>query len=82
MLAAIIGGNFFVRGATTWTLWTGDSALPVFATVTAGSGMSEINVITDLDVSGISGVPVFMGYGTSETDMLANGKFGLIHTFQ
>jgi alpha-tubulin suppressor-like RCC1 family protein len=81
-LAAIIGGNFYVRGATTWTLWTGDSDLPVFATVTAGSGMSEINVITDLDVSGIPGVPVFMGYGTSQTDMLTNGKFGLIHTFQ
>ena len=74
--------NLFVRDATTWTPWTPGSALPVFATVTAGSGMSEINVITDLDVSGIPGVPVYMGYGTSETDMLVNGKFALIHTFQ
>lgn len=81
-LVAILGGNWFVRDATTWTLWTPGSALPVFATVTAGSGMSEINVITDLDVSGLAGVPVFMGYGTSEADMLANGKYGLIHTFQ
>lgn len=81
-VVALVGGNLFLRDATTWTLWTPGSALPVLTTVTAGSGMSEINVITDLDVSGIPGVPVFMGYGTSETDMLANGKFGLIHIFQ
>lgn len=81
-VVALVGSNLFLRDAATWTLWTPGSALPVLATVTAGSGMSEINVITDLDVSGIPGVPVFMGYGTSETDMLANGKFGLIHIFQ
>ena len=80
-LAAILGGNLYVRDATTWTLWTPGSALRVFATGTAGSGMSEINVITDLDVSGLSGVQVYMGYGTSEADMLANGKFGLVHIF-
>ncbi len=79
--AVIAGGKLFVRDATTWTLWVPGSALPVFATVTAGSGMSESNVITDLDVSSIPGAQVYMGYGTSETDLLANRKFGLIHTF-
>lgn len=60
-----------------WVLYTGGSA-PIYA---AGPLANRtIEVVRNADLSSLVGGQVYVGYGLTESDMLTNGKFGMVYT--
>lgn len=76
-LAANTGNAWFVHNGASWVSWSG-GPLPVYAVGPLTS--RSIEVVRNADVSALVGTQVYVGYGLSESDMLANSKYGLIYT--
>jgi len=77
-LVANLKGAWFAHDGASWVSWA-KGAIPVHS---AGSLASRsIEVARDLDTSAFVGTQVYLGYGLNESDMLANGKFGLVYAF-
>jgi len=76
-LAADTGGGWFVHNGASWASWSG-GPLPVYS---AGALTNRsIEVVRNTDLSALGGTQVYVGYGLDESDMLANGKYGLVYT--
>lgn len=76
-LAADLGTGWYLHNGTSWVAW-GGGALPVYFSGTLGS--RSIEVVRDADLSSIGGTKIYVGYGLSESDMLNNGKAGMVYT--
>lgn len=76
-LAADTGGGWFVHNGASWVPWS-SGTLPVYSAGTLTS--RGIEVARNTDLSALGGTQVYVGYGRSESDMLANGKYGLVYT--
>ncbi len=76
-LAAMVGSAWFAHNGADWVSWSGGS-LPVYA---VGSLTNRsIEVVRNANLSALVGTQIYVGYGLNESDMLANGKFGLVYT--
>ena len=64
------------QGWTAYTLGTG--AAPILATTALYSGSAELFATTDL--SSYVGAQLYIGYGISEADMLANATYAMVYT--
>lgn len=73
-----LGAQWFLRAGADWVPWSG-GALPVYASM-AASAVIDIPVALNMDVRGLSGAEVYVGYGQNDADMLSNLKFGLVYT--
>ncbi|MFA6314347.1 MAG: ice-binding family protein [Sterolibacterium sp.] len=60
-----------------WVFFTGGEA-PVYAAAPLAN--RTIDVVRNVDLSGLVGGQVYVGYGLTESDMLTNGKFGMVYT--
>lgn len=62
-----------------WTMYTlGSGAVPVLATTTLYSGSAELFANTDL--SSYVGAQLYIGYGLTESDMLAKATYAMVYT--
>ena len=64
------------QGWTAYTLGTG--AVPVLATTALYSGSSVL--FANSDLSSYVGAQLYIGYGVSEADMLANATYAMVYT--
>ncbi len=76
-LAAYTGSAWFVNNGVNWVSWSG-GPLPVYAVGPLTN--RSIEVARNTNMSALVGTQVYVGYGLSESDMLTNGKFGLVYT--
>ena len=76
-LAADIGSGWYLHNGTAWVAWT-SGALPPYYTGALSS--RSFDVIRNTDMSSLGGTQIYVGYGRSESDMLNNGKVGLVYT--
>lgn len=83
-------GMFLLKGvengaslpAPTWTQYLG-GPLPVFAANAGAGGLDEhvqATLIDGVDTRQLAGFDVYVGYGTSEADMLQNQRYKRIFT--
>lgn len=77
-LVATLNGGWYAHDGTSWLPWLG-GPVPVYASGPLTS--RSIEIARNLDSSSLVGTQVFLGYGRDEADMLANGKYGLVHAF-
>lgn len=75
VIATLPGLTFFRQANGDWAYWTGGD-FP--ANYQGTLGTHELNVIEDADLNQLSGIGFYVGYGTSQADMLANGKYSQI----
>lgn len=70
-IGAVFQGQIFIKGeATDWRLWVPGSPIPVYRTETGGASHT-VNVLDgSLDLSALSGVKLYVGYGRTEAEML------------
>jgi len=76
-VGASVAGRWFFLTPQGWVAWT-TGVLPVYASGTLVS--QSLPIATGVDVSGLAGARVYVGYGLTEADMLGNGKYGLVYT--
>ncbi len=78
---AYVGVNFnnlwFFNSNAAWVQYSGGAA-PVYAAGPIASG--SFDVVRNADVSSLVGAKVYVGYGLSQNDMVANGKFAMVYT--
>lgn len=76
-LVANVGGALYIHNGSTWVSWS-VGPLPVYS---AGLLTNRsIEIVRNADLSSIAGATIYLGYGLTESDMLTNGKFGLVYT--
>jgi len=80
VVAALTNGSIYLLGPSGWQGWTGGS-LPVYA---SGALAAQTVQLFDgtLDLSVLAGTQFYVGYGTDGSEMVASGRFALIHTLQ
>lgn len=78
-LAALAGSNWYFNDGVKWTAWT-EGDLPAWYSG-ALSASFTLPVLQENDVTGLTGVSVFVGYGLSVEDMLARKLYMQIHQF-
>lgn len=80
-------GNVYVafQHDNTWLFHNGSGwvsasvdSIPVYASGPLAS--RSIDVTRDLDMSGLVGGQVYVGYGVTENDMVTNNKFAMVYT--
>ena len=76
-LAATVGSAVFLHNGASFVLWSG-GPLPVFSVERLAN--RSIEVVRNANLSTLVGTQIYVGYGLSESDMLTNGKFGLVYT--
>jgi hypothetical protein len=80
-VAAILGSQIFFRTAAGWQLWTGGS-FPAYSSGALPPQMTIQVLDGSLDVSGVVGAQVYVGYGTDSSEMLASRRYALVYTVQ
>ncbi len=78
--ALLTDGSYYFRTSAGWQLWT-SGAFPVYA---SGALAEQTIQLLDgsLDLSGIVGTQIYVGYGTDDAEMVANTRYSLVHTVQ
>lgn len=77
-LAFRIGDSWFLNNGAGWTPWAG-GALPVYYHGPLAD--RTIRVADGLDTTGLVGGSLIVGYGRSEAEMLASGRYSMVHAF-
>ena len=76
-----LGFNFnqqwIFNNGSGWLLYSGGT-VPVYAVGPLAT--RTIDVVRNADLSTLVGGQVYVGYGLTESDMLTNGKFGMVYT--
>lgn len=73
----LVNDEWYFNVPQGWVLYDGDIA-PVYASGLLTSGTAVL--INEEDLSGFIGAQLYLGYGLSENDMVANGKYALVYT--
>ncbi|MHB9116785.1 MAG: hypothetical protein ACYC2R_00730 [Burkholderiales bacterium] len=79
-VAAIYGGAVFFNNGTTWVQWNGGTMPPYTSGVKAGD--RTLSILSNLDVSSLSGTTIFVGYGVDQNDMINNTAYSSVYTIQ
>lgn len=76
-----LGFNFnnvsYFNNGSAWVQYVGGT-LPIYAAGTLGNASAD--VVRNADMSTLVGGKFYIGYGLTESDMLSNGKFAMVHT--
>ena len=70
---ALAGSNWFAFNGTAWTLWSGGTVPEAFSGNLPPS--YSVQPFTGVDVRAASGIPMFVGYGTSLTEMISSARY-------
>lgn len=76
--AANVGGLWFFYSGGNWVPWTG-GAMPATSTGPL-PGLMPLPVVSGLNLSAAPGASIYVGYGSSETEMLSAGRYKLAYT--
>ncbi len=70
---------FFKSSAAIWRTYTG-GALPVFLSGVADNQVDRnvLNILASTDLTGLSGAQFYVGYGTSDSEMQAAGRYRIV----
>ncbi|MBZ0092361.1 MAG: hypothetical protein K8F27_09100 [Sulfuricellaceae bacterium] len=79
-VAAIYGGLVFFNNGMSWAQWTGGTMPPYASGVKAGD--RTLSILSNLDVSSLSGTTIFVGYGVDQDDMINNTAYSSVYTIQ
>lgn len=79
-VAAVVGPRLYFLTPAGWQVWSSGS-FPVYA---SGAFAAQTIQVLDgsLDLSGVVGAQIYVGYGTSDSEMLASGRYARVHTAQ
>jgi len=79
-VVAVLGTQVVVLSPTGWQAWSGGS----LAAYLSGPMATQTIRIFDgsIDLSAVAGARVYVGYGTNEAEMVASGRYALVHTVQ
>jgi len=76
-----LGFNFqqqwYFNNGPGWVPFIG-GIVPIYATAPLANG--TVVVVRNADLSSLAGGQLYAGYGLTESDMLANGKYGMVYT--
>ncbi|MBI5259900.1 MAG: hypothetical protein HY855_25595 [Burkholderiales bacterium] len=72
-VAALVGGTFYAYNGRQWSAWAGGE-LPAAFKGNLPPAFS-ITPLSAVDLTGLSGTPIYIGYGTSVDDMLRNARY-------
>lgn len=79
-LAAQVGPTFYLHNGSSWVQYDGNT-LPAYTTVDTWSwSYVKIPVLSSVDVTGLGGVQVYVGYGTDANEMLASNRVRMLYT--
>lgn len=70
---ALAGTNWYAYNGFTWMLWTGGTVPESFAGNLAPT--YSVTPLSGVDLRGLTGIPIFVGYGTSLTEMINNARY-------
>ncbi|MDH3998270.1 MAG: hypothetical protein OET90_05470, partial [Desulfuromonadales bacterium] len=73
---------FTLNSSNLWSHYLG-GALPAFmhnVEVASADHRLVLQILSSLDVSQLVGTTIFVGYGTSDSEMLANGRYRAVYT--
>lgn len=74
---ALAGTSWYVFNGFAWSLWSGGDVAATFKGDLPPS--FAVTRIAGFDVRGLSGTQIFVGYGTSFTDMVSNARFKMVY---
>lgn len=79
-VAAVVGPRFYFLTPAGWQVWSSGS-FPVYA---SGAFAAQTIQVLDgsLDLSGVVGAQIYVGYGVDDAEMLANGRYAMVHRVQ
>lgn len=76
-VAAILpNGQVYALSNGSWSLVVGTN-IPAFAAVTFGK--HSLTLLSAMDVSGLAGTAIYVGYGKDLSDLLNNAKYARVH---
>ena len=75
-IAAMTGGLLFFNNGTSWVQYVG-GAIPAYKTGTLAT--QTLPILTGLNVSPFGDLAIYLGYGTSDADLLSNQSFSQIY---
>lgn len=78
-IGAKVGNQWYLHANGSWIPWAG-GALPVFNTLLATNGVMDLLVAQNVNVSGLIGTEIYVGYGVNDADLLDHRKYGLVYT--
>lgn len=79
-MGAVYQGTLYIRDGSTWVRHAG-GPLPVAIRGQTLAAATPVTVVEQIDFSGLPGLDIYVGYGTSEQDMLTSpGKMAKIYT--
>lgn len=79
-MGASYQGQWYLRDGLEWRLFN-DGPLPIAITGQVLSSTTEVQVVSNLDISSLSGLEIYVGYGRDESDMRSSpGKLARIYT--
>lgn len=77
-VAAIAYGAVYFYDGRNWRRYEGEARPPF---VKAGPfTASDVAILNGVSVHGLSGTPIYLGYGSSVDDVVRNGKFSQVYT--
>ncbi len=74
---ALSGTNWYVFNGNAWSLWSAGDVAAAFKGNLPPS--YSVTPIAGFDVRGLSGTQIFVGYGTSFTDLISNARFRMVY---
>lgn len=77
-VAAQVGSTFYFHNGTTWVaLDSFDYAFPYY--YRGALQNANLPILQNMNVSGLGGTAIYMGYGRTQADMMNNGKVALLY---
>ena len=78
--AVLTDGSYYFRTSSGWQFYSSGS-FPVYA---SGPLATQTIQLLDgsLDLSGLVGTQIYVGYGSDDAEMVANTRYSLVHTVQ
>jgi len=80
-VAALLGSQWYVKSSSGWQPWS-DGALPAFGSTVLPAELTLQVLDGGLDLTGAIGAQIYVGYGVDAAEMLASGRYALVHTVQ
>jgi hypothetical protein len=79
-IVAVYNGMILVKNASgNWVTWS--ERLDVHTSKIVMSSANSITVVDGVDFSSIAGAVVYVGYGTSQSEMLSSGRYSVLYRF-
>ncbi len=79
LAARLPNGAFFIRHGANWEPLSSPIA-PINPNLAPATASMEVPIVSGIDLSGLVGTEIYMGYGASDAEMLQKSTFGKVYT--